>query len=115
MDLVLNVLMDITLIGISYYKILRHHYQLTHIIINNSIHFVVNVTLDVPYVHHNIHVLNVYLDIFGINQQLQQIHIPLRYIQIHKPMLLVNVLLVLRIVQLVQVQLFVLFAILILM
>jgi len=52
----------------------------------------------VPYVHHYILALNVYLDTFGINQHLQQIHIPLRVIQMLKQMLLVNVLLVLRIV-----------------
>ena len=71
MQLVLNVLMDIILIGISYYQILRHHYQLIPIIINISILFVVNATQDAPYVHHNILVLNVCLDTIGINQHLQ--------------------------------------------
>lgn len=110
-ELVLNVQMDITLIGISYCKVLRLHCQQTFIIIKNSIHFVVNVMQVVLCVHHNTLVLNACLVTFGINQHLQQILNPLRFTQMLKPMLLVNVLLVLRIVQLVQLQMLVLLAI----
>lgn len=68
MELALNVQMDITLTGISYYKVVRAHSQLIHIIIIISIHFVVNATQVVLYAHPNTLVLNVYLDTFGINQ-----------------------------------------------